>query len=145
MKRRIIIFVSLFILIILTGWSSSLAAEGDIKYYKIKVNNYSDEVMVLYLRDKETLVFELPPGERKIKVAEGEYEYFFEICDGDFYGSVTVDNNDIVFEIKNCSEQPIPTKIAIYSHFGDPTAVTLANLDEDSESYKFTVDLGKTR
>lgn len=149
MKRHLLRIIPLILIAMVIGWSPVLADGDDLVEHKIKVINRSKEAFVLKMQGPEFYTFEIPrESSSQTKIIEGKYAYFYEVCDGDFLGEVTVNNNETVFEIYNCAIQPVPTKFVIESHFDDPVVVEMTGplqVDDLTKDYSVNAKLGNNR
>lgn len=149
MKKYILKLLPLMLVILAVAWSPVSATDADPVEYKVKIINGTVDSFVLKLQGDQNYTFEIGrESTMKVKVLEGEYEYFYEVCGGDFLGEIEIGDNDTVFETYNCAIQPIPTKFVIESHFGDPIVVSLTGplqVPALSRDYTATANLGNNR
>ncbi|MEK6255756.1 MAG: hypothetical protein N2C13_00385 [Chloroflexota bacterium] len=149
MKRHLLRIIPLLLLTMVIGWSPAFADGDDLVEYKIKVINRSKEGFFLFMQGPEDYTFEVArESSNKTKVLEGKYQYFYEVCDGDFAGEVTVKDSETVFEIYDCRLQPVPTKFVIESHFDGTTVVEMTGplqVEALTEDYTVNASLGNNR
>lgn len=149
MKKKILRAIPLLLVAFLITWMPVFAHDEEPKEYKFKVINRSAEAFVLKIKGPENYTFEIPAeSSSKKKVLEGDYDYFYEVCDGDFGGDVLIVDNSVVFEIYDCSIQPVPTKFVVESHFGETIRIDMTGplqVKSLSEDFALSVTLGNNR
>lgn len=149
MKKRMLRVIPLLIFAFVLSWIPAFADGDDPKEYTIKIINRADERFVLKMKGDQNYTFEFSPkSSTKKEVLEGEYDYFYEVCDGDFPGSVEISDNSTVFEIYDCSIQPVPTKFVVESHFDESIRIDMSGplqVSALTEDFALTVTLGNNR
>ena len=149
MKRKILRTLPLLLITLVLAWSPALADDEEPEEFTFRIINRSNNYFVFKLLGDEKYTYEiLPESSSKKKVLEGEYEYFYEVCEGDFGGDVTIEDNDIVFEIFNCLIQPIPTKFVVESHFDETIEIDMTGptqVAKLSDDFSINVQLGNNR
>lgn len=150
MKRQILRILPLLLIALVVGWSPVQAdSDNATKTFTIKIINRSNTVFQLKLKGKQIYTYEVArESSSQKKVQKGDYSYFYEVCDGDFAGNVTIDDNDTVFEIYACNLQPIPTKFVVENHIDESIKVDMngpLQVAELTKDKSYNVVLGNNR
>lgn len=149
MKRQIARIIPLLLIAFAFAWSPVLADGDDLEEYKIRITNESNQYFVIKFFGDENFTFEIAPeSSSKKTLLEGDYDYFYEVCDGDFEGEITIEDNDSVIKVYDCRIQPVPTKFVVESHFEGPLEIDMTGplqVSALSEDFSIKASLGNNR